>query len=113
LLQILDTLWKEHLANMDHLRRGIHLRGYAQKNPKQEYKRESFNLFQSMLTNLKQDVVRVLSHVQVQRPEDVDAMEQRRREQLEHQMAVAQAHHEGDAEPSESASEAAAAAPFV
>ncbi|MDX5299582.1 MAG: preprotein translocase subunit SecA, partial [Gammaproteobacteria bacterium] len=83
LLQILDTLWKEHLANMDHLRRGIHLRGYAQKNPKQEYKRESFNLFQSMLTNLKQDVVRVLSHVQVQRPEDVDAMEQRRREQLE------------------------------
>lgn len=80
LLQVLDTRWKEHLQSMDHLRQGIHLRGYAQKNPKQEYKRESFELFQSMLSNIKHDVIRVLSHVQVQKEEDVEEMERRRRE---------------------------------
>ncbi|MCF1517439.1 hypothetical protein LRN82_24085, partial [Escherichia coli] len=53
MLQTLDTLWKEHLAAMDHLRQGIHLRGYAQKNPKQEYKRESFELFEGLLDSLK------------------------------------------------------------
>ncbi|WP_027856138.1 preprotein translocase subunit SecA [Marinobacterium jannaschii] len=85
MLQVLDTLWKEHLQSMDHLRQGIHLRGYAQKNPKQEYKRESFELFQQLLENIKRDVVRILSHVQVREPEDVDAMEQQRREQAERQ----------------------------
>ena len=85
MLQVLDTLWKEHLQTMDHLRQGIHLRGYAQKNPKQEYKRESFHLFQDLLDNIKRDVIRILSHVQVQQPEDVEAMEQQRREQAERQ----------------------------
>ena len=79
MLQTLDGLWKEHLAAMDHLRQGIHLRGYAQKNPKQEYKRESFELFQQMLESLKNDVISVLSKVQVQAQSDVDEMEQRRR----------------------------------
>ena len=65
---------------MDHLRAGIHLRAYGQKNPKQEYKREAFQLFQDMLSNLKVEVVRFLSHVQVQKPEDVEAMEAERRE---------------------------------
>ena len=75
MLQVLDTRWKEHLQSMDHLRRGIHLRGYAQKNPKQEYKREAFELFQNLLTNIKADVTRILSHVQVRRPEEVEALE--------------------------------------
>jgi preprotein translocase subunit SecA len=81
MLQTLDGLWKEHLAAMDHLRQGIHLRGYAQKNPKQEYKRESFELFQQMLESLKNDVISVLSKVQVQAQSDVDEMEQRRRDE--------------------------------
>ncbi|TCK02986.1 preprotein translocase subunit SecA [Marinobacterium mangrovicola] len=85
MLQVLDTLWKEHLQTMDLLRQGIHLRGYAQKNPKQEYKREAFNLFQNLLDNIKRDVVRILSHVKVRQPEDVEAMEQERREQAERQ----------------------------
>ena len=79
MLQTLDGLWKEHLAAMDHLRQGIHLRGYAQKNPKQEYKRESFELFTEMLENLKSDVVGVICKVQVQAPEDVEAVEAQRR----------------------------------
>ncbi len=85
MLQVLDTLWKEHLQTMDHLRQGIHLRGYAQKNPKQEYKRESFELFQGLLEHIKRDVIKILSHVQVQMPEEVEAMEQQRREQAERQ----------------------------
>lgn len=83
MLQVLDTRWKEHLAMMDHLRQGIHLRGYAQKNPKQEYKRESFNLFQQFLSNVRRDVIRILSHVQVRQSEDVDEIERRRREEAE------------------------------
>ncbi|WP_097460944.1 preprotein translocase subunit SecA [Mangrovitalea sediminis] len=93
-LQVLDTLWKEHLSNMDHLRRGIHLRGYAQKNPKQEYKREAFNLFESMLDNIKRDVVRILCHVEVQRPDEMEEVERRRREELQRQMAGAQTRHD-------------------
>ncbi|WP_279462439.1 preprotein translocase subunit SecA [Aeromonas dhakensis] len=82
MLQTLDDLWKEHLAAMDHLRQGIHLRGYAQKNPKQEYKRESFDLFTQMLETLKRDVVSILSRVQVQE-RDVEAMEEQQRQQAE------------------------------
>jgi preprotein translocase subunit SecA len=78
MLQTLDNLWKEHLAAMDHLRQGIHLRGYAQKNPKQEYKRESFELFTQMLETLKQEVVSIICRVQVQE-RDVDALEEQRR----------------------------------
>jgi len=80
MLQVLDTLWKEHLATMDHLRQGIHLRAYAQKNPKQEYKRESFELFQQLLDNLKFEVIRFLSHIQIQRQDEAELIEQRRRE---------------------------------
>jgi preprotein translocase subunit SecA len=79
MLQSLDGLWKEHLAAMDHLRQGIHLRGYAQKNPKQEYKRESFELFSQMLDTLKVDVISILSRVQVQQQADVEAVEEQRR----------------------------------
>lgn len=89
MLQVLDTRWKEHLQSMDHLRRGIHLRGYAQKNPKQEYKRESFALFQTLLVNIKDDIIRILSHVKVRAPEEVDALERERKEELERERATA------------------------
>ncbi|WP_158771164.1 preprotein translocase subunit SecA [Paraglaciecola sp. L1A13] len=93
MLQNLDSHWKEHLAAMDHLRQGIHLRGYAQKNPKQEYKRESFELFTEMLEALKVEVVTVLSKVQVKAESDVEAVEEQRRQadeqpkQYEHETA--------------------------
>ena len=93
-LQVLDTLWKEHLSNMDHLRRGIHLRGYAQKNPKQEYKREAFNLFESMLDSMKRDITRVLCHVKVQTREEMEEVERQRREQLEKELAAARMRHD-------------------
>jgi preprotein translocase subunit SecA len=80
LLRVLDDLWKDHLSTMDHLRHGIHLRGYAQKNPKQEYKRESFELFQSLLESIKRDAIRVLSHVQVRREDPAEEEERLRRE---------------------------------
>lgn len=84
MLQTLDTHWKEHLAAMDYLRQSIHLRSYAQKNPKQEYKRESFELFSEMLDNLKIEVISILSKVQVRQESDVEAIEaQRRRAEAE------------------------------
>lgn len=83
MLQVIDARWKEHLATMDMLRQGIHLRGYAQKNPKQEYKRESFELFQQLLSAIKEDVIRILSHVQVRSPEAVEAEERLKREQAQ------------------------------
>jgi len=79
MLQTLDQLWKEHLAAMDHLRQGIHLRGYAQKNPKQEYKREAFEMFFAMLERIKHDLVSVLARVQVRGEQDVEKVEERRR----------------------------------
>ena len=81
MLQTIDMLWKEHLSAMDHLRQGIHLRGYAQKDPKQEYKRESFELFIAMLENLKTDVVGILSKVQIQSREEAEAIQEKRREE--------------------------------
>lgn len=80
MLQNLDSHWKEHLAAMDHLRQGIHLRGYAQKNPKQEYKRESFELFSQMLEALKVEVITILARVKVQAEEDVQKVEEQRRQ---------------------------------
>lgn len=76
MLRTLDNLWKEHLAAMDYLRQGINLRGYAQKNPKQEYKRESFELFSQMLEQLKFNVMGILSRVEIQAPQDGQAFEQ-------------------------------------
>ena len=81
MLQSLDQHWKEHLAAMDHLRQGIHLRGYAQKNPKQEYKRESFELCSEMLDQLKIEVTKILCRVQVQAEEDVTAVDEQRKKQ--------------------------------
>ena len=81
MLQILDSLWKEHLAAMDYLRQGIHLRAYAQKQPKQEYKREAFELFEELLGNVKFEVIKFLARVQFQSSEDVEAIERRRREE--------------------------------
>ncbi len=80
MLDIVDTLWKEHLSAMDYLRQGIHLRAYAQKQPKQEYKREAFELFEELLNNIKFEVIRFLSRVQFQPSEDVAEMDRRRRE---------------------------------
>ena len=76
MLQILDANWKEHLAAMDYLRQGIHLRGYAQKNPKQEYKREAFEMFSRMLDSIKHEVVAALTKVQVQEPPPMPQQEQ-------------------------------------
>jgi preprotein translocase subunit SecA len=72
MLQSLDTHWREHLSALDHLRQGIHLRGYAQKNPKQEYKRESFELFSSMLGSIKSNVTQLLMNVQIRAEEDIE-----------------------------------------
>jgi preprotein translocase subunit SecA len=79
MLQSLDSHWKEHLAAMDHLRQGIHLRGYAQKNPKQEFKRESFELFGELLESLKYDVISILSKVKIRAESDVEAVEEQHR----------------------------------
>ena len=86
MLTVLDQRWKEHLATMDHLRQGIQLRAYAQKQPKQEYKREAFALFQSLLDNINRDVVRLLSRVQLEGEQDVEQMERRRREEQARRM---------------------------
>ena len=79
MLQVLDGHWKEHLAAMDHLRQGIHLRGYAQKNPKQEYKREAFEMFAQMLQEIMKDLIAILSKVEVRARDDVDAVEEQHR----------------------------------
>src|SRR5207249_557451 len=76
MLQTVDQHWREHLAALDHLRQGIHLRGYAQKNPKQEYKREAFELFSDMLDRIKHDVVKIVLTVEVRTREDVQVVEE-------------------------------------
>lgn len=91
MLQILDQRWKEHLAAMDYLRQSIHLRAYAQKQPKQEYKRESFELFQELLFNIKRDVVKLLCRVQIETPSVVDESERRRREEAARRMRFSHA----------------------
>ena len=87
MLHTLDTQWREHLANLDHLRQGIHLRGYAQKNPKQEYKREAFELFEAMLNTIRAEVTRLLLTVEVRSPEAVTELEP------EAELANVQYHH--------------------
>lgn len=105
MLQILDSQWKEHLAAMDHLRQGIHLRGYAQKNPKQEYKRESFEMFTELLENIKRDVIGVLSKVVV-KAEDVQAVEEQRRTAPPMQFEHAESSAVAAAEPERNEDEA-------
>ena len=84
LLQTIDSQWREHLAALDYLRQGIHLRGYAQKQPKQEYKREAFQLFGQLLDSVKSDVTRILMNVRVQSPEQVSEAAQQMEERAEH-----------------------------
>jgi preprotein translocase subunit SecA len=95
MLQVLDSMWKEHLAAMDYLRQGIHLRGYAQKNPIQEYKLEAFELFAQLLNRIKTEVISILTRVRVRAEEDVQAVEEQRRSnvamQYEHAEAAAMA----------------------
>ena len=83
MLNVLDKLWKEHLAAMDYLRQSIGLRGYAQKNPKQEYKREAFEMFSELLERIKYEVVSILSKVKIQSNEEVEELEEKDRPQVE------------------------------
>ncbi len=111
-LQILDTLWKEHLGQMDSLRQGIGLRGYGGKNPKQEYKREAFALFEELLRNLQHEVIKFLSLVQIKQDDQADAIEQQRLQEAQKQRtmqvhreasAIAQEVREGSQQPSQKA----------
>ena len=118
MLQVLDQRWKEHLAAMDYLRSSIGLRAYAQKQPKQEYKRESFELFQGLLENIKRDVIRLLSRVQIEHPERVEEEEKRRRAEAEKRMqfnhaAAPSIAQEAEPQPEASGEEPRAAGPLV
>ncbi|WP_458762184.1 preprotein translocase subunit SecA [Cupriavidus basilensis] len=96
MLQSIDTHWREHLAALDHLRQGIHLRGYAQKDPKQEYKRESFELFARLLDVIKVEVTRVIFNVQIQSPEELEQASEQIEEGLSHLANVQYKHEEFD-----------------
>jgi len=103
LLNVLDKLWKEHLAAMDYLRQSVHLRGYAQKDPKQEYKREAFEMFSEMLDRIKHDAISLLTKVEIQAPEEVEQIEEQARQQpqdvhYQHQQAEGMAGGEAQAE---------------
>jgi len=111
MLQVLDQAWKEHLAAMDYLRQGIHLRGYAQKNPKQEYKREAFEMFSTMLERIKHDVVSIIAKVQVRTESDVEAVDAQRRQTAPMEFQHAQASAVAEAE--ETASTQAKQVPLV
>jgi preprotein translocase subunit SecA len=100
MLQVIDTQWREHLSALDHLRQGIHLRGYAQKNPKQEYKREAFELFSSMLDRVRDDVVRILMTVRIQTQEEIEQAEQEAARAVQMQNVQYQ-HSNYDAAPAE------------
>ena len=117
MLMQLDHHWKEHLAGMDYLRQGIHLRGYAQKNPKQEYKREAFEMFGAMLDLIKHDTISILSRVRIQSQEDVERMEAQRRAaqamEFRHAEASALGQQKASGGQGGSTAPAAAAAPFV
>ncbi len=90
-LNVLDQQWKDHLSNMDYLRQGIHLRGYAQKQPKQEYKRESFAMFSDMLETLKREVTKLLARVQIRTEDDVERVDENRRKPQNMQFQHAEA----------------------
>jgi preprotein translocase subunit SecA len=93
MLSVLDNGWKEHLASMDYLRQGIYLRGYAQKQPKQEFKREAFELIEGMLGRIKHEIVQMIARVRIRSEEEVQAMEQQQRAQAEAQAAAMQFQH--------------------
>ncbi len=101
MLRVLDNRWKEHLAAMDYLRQGIHLRGYAQKNPKQEYKREAFEMFGVMLDQVKHDTTSILSRIRIQGEQDLDDRAERQRAAAAMKFQHAQATALGDGQPKE------------
>ena len=105
ILQVLDTSWKEHLAAMDYLRQGIGLRGYAQKDPKQEYKKEAFAMFEAMLDRIKHEVISILTRVQVRAESDVEAVEEQRRSHAEMDFKHAEAGAMGEVAGEEPARE--------
>ena len=107
MLNMLDQHWREHLAALDHLRQGIHLRGYAQKQPKQEYKRESFELFGLLLDRVRADVVRFLMSVKIQSREEIERTETRIEQEAERRVEQAQAQHAEFAPASAAEAEAA------
>ncbi len=118
MLQVLDNSWKEHLAAMDYLRQGIHFRGYAQKDPKQEYKREAFEMFTNLLEHIKYEVIGILFKVQVRQEEDVHAIDEQmqapREMHFEHAQAPAlDAYEESLLAPAEQEEGAAAEQPFI
>jgi preprotein translocase subunit SecA len=117
MLQVLDSMWKEHLAAMDYLRQGIHLRGYAQKNPIQEYKREAFELFTQLLNKIKTEVIGILTRVRVRAEEDVQAVEQQRRINVrmryEHAEATAMAAAGGGGDSDVAAEDQESHTPYV
>ena len=94
MLTVLDQSWKEHLARMDYLRQGIYLRGYAQKQPKQEYKKEAFELFSGMLEDVKREVVTMLSRVRIRSDEEVAALEAAERQQVQARLSQSQFQHQ-------------------
>ncbi|MET0104790.1 MAG: preprotein translocase subunit SecA [Sedimenticola sp.] len=112
MLQILDSNWKEHLAAMDYLRQGIHLRGYAQKNPKQEYKREAFEMFSRMLNSITHEVVAILAKLKVQMPEEMTVDRQDQSDDFQFQHEEFTGFEEGEAAPAADA-ETSEHQPFV
>ncbi|TAL97224.1 MAG: preprotein translocase subunit SecA [Paraburkholderia sp.] len=113
MLQTLDRSWREHLAALDHLRQGIHLRGYAQQNPKQEYKREAFELFAAMLDAVKLEVTRVVMNVQIQSPEQLEEAAEQYEDQGSHLLENVEFRHAEFAEAGDAAPAAAATAAMI
>lgn len=113
MLEVLDRHWKEHLARMDHLRQGIGLRGYAQKNPKQEYKRESFELFQNLLETIKYEVIQFLSVVEIRDAQEVEEMQKQLESASPTNVELQHAQHSAMDDGSEANVEKQEAQPFV
>jgi preprotein translocase subunit SecA len=114
MLQVLDNSWKEHLAAMDYLRQGIHFRGYAQKDPKQEYKREAFQMFTDLLDHIKYEVITILAKVQVRQEEDVQAIDEQMQAPKEMHFEHAEASAlENKEQPEAAPAEEQATQPFI
>ena len=116
MLSVLDNCWKEHLSSMDYLRQGIYLRGYAQKQPKQEFKREAFELFEAMLARFKHEVIQMIARVRIRSEDEIEALERQQREQAEAQARAMQFQHAdagGFAQPEPELAQAMADAGFA
>jgi len=113
LLQHIDGQWRDHLSALDYLRQGIHLRGYAQKQPKQEYKREAFQLFGQLLDTVRNDVTKLLMNVRVQSPEQVSTAAQQLEAQAEHLSQVTYTAPTETGEPQTTPANPGAAVPRV